>query len=127
MGVRVEVKTDKDLYAPGDEVRGTVEVLEGGTARTTDVELVCVELTSDYTETLQTIHGGTLHSGDLSTGMSLPFTIQLPPDAWPTVVAAGSITWRVDVDVDRRGFDKGATATIIVGSSPPENLGQPAS
>ena len=125
MGLKIEIKLDETAVARGQEIRGTVDVLEGDTARTTTASLNRVEVTADYQEIVESIDLGTIHSGDLTTGMSVPFSGSLPEDARPNVVSHGSIIWRVEVNVDRKGFNKSAWLPVAVNVARPERIDAP--
>lgn len=120
MGLELHIRLDKEAVPPGGELQGTVDVLEGDTARTTTAALRRVEMTNDYTETLESIDLGTIHTGDLATGMSIPFTGQMPANARPNVVSHGSIIWRIEVEVDRKGFNKSASLPVVVDAPAPD-------
>jgi hypothetical protein len=119
MGLELEISLEKDSYAPGEEVRGVINVLEGDTARYVEVAIAQVEMTSDYTDVLRSLSMGTVHTGDLATGMSIPFSAPLPPDARPNVIGIGSIVWRIEANVDRKGFNKSLTTPIPLVVPPP--------
>jgi hypothetical protein len=119
MSLKLEIQLEKDAYAPGEEVQGVINVLEGDTARYVEVSISQIEVTSDYTDVVRSLPLGTVHTGDLHAGMSIPFSGPLPPDAEPNIVGPGSIIWRALVDVDRRGFDKAVAAPISIASAPP--------
>jgi hypothetical protein len=93
-------------YAPGDVVRGTVLVVEGGGSRVLEAVLEYHEKTDDYEETPVQIASGPLHSGELATGTSYGFELQLPPDALPGYKSKhGELYWELDVKSDERGRD----------------------
>ena len=119
MGIELNIQYEKESYAPGEEVRGTINVLEGDTARYVEATIAQVEATSDYVDTIRSLSLGTVHTGDLATGMSIPFSAMLPPDAEPNVVGPGSIFWRIEVKVDRRGFNKNVSVPINLVVPPP--------
>ena len=127
MGVKIEIELDKDSYAPGEEIRGTINVLEGDTARTTSVVIENVEITDDYADVASSHSVGTVHSGDLATGMSLPFTATLPSNAKPNVLGPGTILWRVSAEVDRRGFNAGAIKPFGIDFPPRDESADPPS
>ena len=126
MGLRIEVRLDKENYAPGEEIEGQIDVLEGDAARSTSVSVWRAEVTSDYTDVVASHPVGTVHTGDLTTGMSIPFTATVPADARPNVIHRGSLIWQVVVEVDRRGFNKGAEQPFgVVPPSREEPIGSP--
>jgi hypothetical protein len=119
--VKLEVQLDGEAYAPGETVTGSVLVLEGGGSRSLDVSLHFRERTSEDDEhTPVTLSGGELHAGDLTTGASYPFGIQLPPDALPNFKSKhGELFWEVDARSDERGRDTHARKRIDVAVPPP--------
>jgi hypothetical protein len=119
--VKLELQLDGEEYAPGDTVTGSVLVLEGGGSRSLEVSLHFRERTSEDDEhTPVTLSGGELHAGDLTTGASYPFEIQLPADALPNFRSKhGELFWEVDARSDERGRDTHARRRIDVAVPPP--------
>jgi hypothetical protein len=110
------VELERDRYAPGDVVRGTVKVVEGGGSRRLEVALAFREKAGDYEDTPFTIAGGDLHTGDLAPGATYAFSIALPADALPTYRSRhGELYWEVDVRSDERGRDTHERKRIEVG------------
>jgi hypothetical protein len=72
----------RDSFTPGERVAGTVLVTEGGGSRTLDVTLGFHEKSPDYEE-IPVSQTQALHTGDLQTGQSLAFALDLPEDALP--------------------------------------------
>jgi hypothetical protein len=105
MGIEIQIQLEEEAYAPSDEVRGLINVLEGDEARWVEVSINQVEVTADYTDIVRSLSVGQVHQGPLATGMAIPFSAPLPPDAKPNFLGPGSIVWRIDVEVDRRGFN----------------------
>jgi hypothetical protein len=125
MGLELQVQLDKETYAPGEEVRGVINVIEGDTARTVEVRIARVEVTADYVETVRSLSVDVVHTGDLATGMAIPFSAPLPADAEPNIVGLGSILWRIEVEVDRRGFNKKLGEAIVISLPDPERRPPP--
>ena len=104
---RLLLRLERERYRPGEVVRGTVDVVEGGASRSLVARLDYVEQTDDYSEVATTVSGAALHTGDLSAGMSFGFELALAPDALPDVESThGRLFWQVDVKSDRRGPDE---------------------
>jgi hypothetical protein len=105
-------------FTPGDWVRGRVNVLEGGKSRALHVEVRFRERTSDYSAT-PAVYGQTqLHQGELTTGASFPFAIQLPPDCMPSLATSNAaLYYEVHARSDERGLDTHADAHIVVMTS----------
>jgi hypothetical protein len=119
--VKLELQLDGERYAPGETVTGGVLVVEGGESRSLEVLLHFRERTSEDDEhTPVTLSGGELHAGDLTTGASYPFAIQLPPEALPNFKSKhGELFWEVDARSDERGRDAHARKRIEVAVPPP--------
>jgi tetratricopeptide (TPR) repeat protein len=102
----LDVELDRDCYAPGDAVRGTIYVVEGGRSRSLEILLEYWEKTDDYSAVAISISGPPVHVGDLTTGTSFEFELRLPPDALPNYVSEhGELYWELDVKSDERGLD----------------------
>jgi hypothetical protein len=106
MSPRLEVELERGRYHPGDTVRGTIRVLEGGRSRGLDAVLEYREETEDYHEVVTSIPSGRLHDGDLAAGTSFEFELALPPDALPNCRSEhGRLYWSVDARSDELGRD----------------------
>jgi len=101
------VALEHDRIAPGEVVRGTVSVLEGGRSRALEVLLTLREqVGEDYEDVAVTLSSGNLNEGDLATGTSYSFAILLPDDALPSLRSKhGELAWEVDARSDERGRD----------------------
>lgn len=98
MSARLEVRLEKERYVPGDAVRGTVFVAEGGRSRSLEAFLEYREQTEDYKETARSVSSGPLHVGDVTTGMAFAFDLPLPVDALPNYRSEnGELYWEVHV------------------------------
>lgn len=119
MSVRLEVQLDRERYTPGDTVRGTILVLEGGGSRGLEARLEYVEQTEDYSEVATSVPSGPLHAGDLSSGMSFEFELRLPEDAFPAHRSDhDELYWQVDVKSDELGPDTHLRRRIEVEARP---------
>jgi hypothetical protein len=100
-----QVQLERDRFAPGERVAGTVLVTEGGGSRGIDVTLGFHEKSPDYEETAASFTQ-TLHTGDVQTGQSLGFALDLPEDALPGPRSEhGELFWELDVKSDEMGLD----------------------
>jgi hypothetical protein len=106
MSPRFELQVDRERYSPGETVRGTLLVLEGGSSRSLEVLLTYKEKTEDYSAVVSSVSSGPLHTGDLTPGMSFGFALPLPPDALPNVKSEhGELCWQLDARSDEPGRD----------------------
>jgi hypothetical protein len=98
--------TRRHQYTPGDTVKGTILVLEGGGSRSLEALLEYKEETADYLEVAISIPSGPLHEGDLTTGTSFEFELTLPPEALPNCKSKhGELYWEVDAKSNEAGRD----------------------
>jgi len=103
---RLELRVDRERYAPGDTVTGTVAVLEGGRSRALEVLLQYNERTEDYAAVAVSVSSGPLQAGDLATGSAFAFRLALPPDALPNHRSDhGELYWELDAKSEERGAD----------------------
>ena len=106
MSPRFQLQLDRARYTPGETVRGTILVLEGGGSRSLEVLLAHNEKTADYSEVMTSISSGPLHAGDLAPGTSFEFELPLPADALPNYRSEhGELYWEIDVKSDEPGRD----------------------
>ena len=106
MSPRFELQLDRERYAPGDAIRGTVQVVEGGGSRSLEALLEYKEETDDYVEVATSISSGPLQSGHLATGSSFEFELTVPEDALPSYQSQhGELYWEVDVKSNEPGRD----------------------
>jgi hypothetical protein len=106
MSLRFRLELEHEHYAPGDTVKGTILVLEGGESRSLEALLEYNEETDDYSEVALSIPSGPLHEGPLTTGASFEFELGLPPDALPNYQSRhGELYWQVDAKSDESGRD----------------------
>jgi hypothetical protein len=113
--VRLSVELDRDRFAPGDAVEGSVRVLDGGRSRRLSVALLYRERSEDYGEIAREVPGPELHRGDLESGQTFRFAVRLPEDALPATSSPhGRLWWEVDVKSDELGPDTHATSELNV-------------
>jgi hypothetical protein len=116
---RFQLQLDREHYAPGDSVRGTILVVEGGGSRSLHALLQYMEASPDYSKAAITISSGALHEGDLTAGTSFEFELALPPDALPNHESThGELYWEVDVRSDEFGRDTHERKRIEVALPP---------
>ncbi len=108
-------------YKPGDHIRGRVRVLEEARSRGLEVILQMHEETADYKSIAFSAKTGKISEGDLQPGAVHEFSIQLPPDAYPSIdVGVGRLRWCVAAYSDVMGPDKKHEQPILVlTNSPP--------
>lgn len=115
MSPRFQLQLDRERYAPGDTVKGTILVTEGGSSRALEARLEYTEETADYSEVALSIPSGPLHEGDLTVGTSFEFELALPPDALPSYKSRhGELYWELDVKSDESGRDTHERRRIAV-------------
>jgi len=119
MSPRFQVQLEREHYTPGDTVKGTVVILEGGGSRSFEVSLEYHEKTDDYSEVASSISSGPLRQGDLTTGTSFEFELPLPPDAPPNYRSMhGELYWELDVKSDEAGRDTHERRRIEIDPAP---------
>jgi hypothetical protein len=115
MSPALDLTLDGERYSPGDWVRGRVAVTEGGRSRALKVALHFRERTADYAAVARSEAIEPVHYGELATGQSFDFAIQLPADALPNYRSAnGALYWEVELKSDEPGFDTVLTRQIEV-------------
>jgi len=106
MSPRFQLELDRERYAPGETIKGTILVREGGGSRALEAILEYKEETADYSEVAISIPSGPLHEGELTAGTSFEFELALPPDALPRYKSRhGELYWELDVKSDESGRD----------------------
>jgi len=111
LGIRLE----RQMFAPGQAVRGFVDTLAPIDARQVGVMLEFIEETRDYSAVGRTGAGILLHNGPVGGGAQFPFELTLPPDALPAYRTRNSaVWWQVHAHADRPGFDQHARLRIDV-------------
>jgi hypothetical protein len=119
MSPRLQVQLEQQEYAPGETVKGTILVVEGGSSRSLEALLEYKEETEDYREVAISIPSGPLHEGDLTTGTSVEFQLSLPADALPNYQSEhGELYWEVDAKSNEFARDTHERTRIQVG--PPQ-------
>jgi hypothetical protein len=112
---RLAVRVDRESHAPGDVVRGTVDVLEGGRSRRLEVLLLFHERSDDYERVARTVETEPLHEGDLPSVGAFSFALALPDDALPAYRSShGELYWEVDARSDEFGRDTHARERLNV-------------
>lgn len=115
MSPRFQLQLDRERYRPGDTIRGTILVLEGGSSRSLEVLLEYNEKTEDYLEVATSISSGPLHAGDLAKGTSFDVELALPEDAFPNYRSEhGELYWQLDIKSDEFGRDTHERSRIEV-------------
>ena len=105
MSPAFDVQLERDTFAPGERVAGTVLVTEGGGSCTLEVTLAFHEKSPDYEE-IPFGQTQALQTGDVQTGQSLAFALDLPEDALPGHRSEhGELYWELDVKSDEMGPD----------------------
>lgn len=121
MSTKLSIRTERDSYAPGETVSGTVQLLESSSARALLLTLEYRDWTSDYRFATQSLSlPGPLATGDLQQGASYPFSFALPSGALPNQTGGqiGSAGWGLHARIDKRGVDSHAWQVVNV-SAPP--------
>ncbi len=104
--MKLEVSVEGERFQPGDTVKGSVNVTDGGRSRGLEAFLLYRDATADYGGTSISVPGGSLHKGALETGESYEFSIELPVDAKPTFSSAhGRLWWEAHATSDEFGPD----------------------
>jgi len=112
-----ELQLERESYAPGERVTGSVLVTEGGGSRTLGVALEFHEKSPDYEEVPVSVSQA-LQAGDVQTGQSLGFALELPADALPGHRSEhGELYWEIDVKSDEMGPDTHVRRRVEVTSS----------
>jgi hypothetical protein len=106
MSPRLQLQLDRERYRPGEAVKGSILVLEGGGSRSLEALLEYTEETADYREVSISIPTGPLHEGDLTTGTSFEFEVSVPANALPNYKSEhGELYWEIDAKSDEVGRD----------------------
>jgi tetratricopeptide (TPR) repeat protein len=106
MSPQLVLQLDRERYSPGDAVRGTIFVAEGGRSRSLQATLEYREETDDCLTVATTVPGPALNMGDLTTGTFFEFERRIPADAFPSYKSKhGELYWELYVKSDERGLD----------------------
>jgi hypothetical protein len=112
---KLEIELERDRQAPGDAVRGSVLVVEGGESRKLDISLVYLESTEDYSGSAIEVAPVTVNQGELQKGQSHEFSLDLPADAPPGFDSRhGKMHWTVIAKSDELGPDTVETKRFAV-------------
>jgi hypothetical protein len=116
MSAKLEISPERNTYAPGERVLGTVVVLEATPARELTVTLEYRDWTADYRSVSRSVpHDTSLHAGDLEQGASFRFGFTVPTDALPNQNGTfGSTGWGLHARIDKRGIDTNAWLALNV-------------
>lgn len=105
MSPAFELRLARESFAPGERVTGTILVTAGGGSRALEVTLAFHEKSPDYEESPFSRYEA-LHTGDVQTGQTLAFALELPADALPGYRSEhGELYWEIDVKSDEMGPD----------------------
>jgi hypothetical protein len=111
--VSLSLSIERQRYAPGEAVRGHVDVVEAIDARDLTVALHYMEETRDYRGAGLVAATSTLHVGPVAAASRFEFELALPPDALPAFRSQhGALWWEVAAKADKPGFDKHASLPI---------------
>ncbi len=77
------IRFDREAYAPGDRVQGTITATRPVKAVDVNVELAYCEVSSQFVEHTPFDSATKLHSGTIEPGTEIRFSVQLPRDALP--------------------------------------------
>jgi hypothetical protein len=106
MSPRLQVTLDQNSYTPGDTVKGTIVVLEGGASHSLEARLEYNEETHDYHDIATSFSSGLLHQGDLVASTSFEFELEIPAKAFPNYRSEhGELYWQIDVKSEETGRD----------------------
>lgn len=115
-----QLEVDGYEYKPGDHIHGRVRVLEQANSRGLEVILQMREETADYNSIAFSAKTGKISEGDLQPGAVHEFSLQIPPQAYPSIdIGVGRLTWRVTAYSDVIGPDKKHEQPILVLTNPP--------
>ena len=107
--MKLEITLDSDVVAPGGTLKGIVEVLEGGEARSLTLTVSFCESSPSYMA-LPFSRGGVIREGELATGQAVTFQYDLPEWAFPGVTSKhAELYWQVEALADRPGLDARAS------------------
>ena len=116
--MKLELELDSEPVAPGGDLSGRVNVLEGGESRSLTLTLTFHEKTADYAVTPLS-SDVVLHEGNLTAGESYDFTFTLHDDAPPSVKCKHSeLYWELAITSDEHGLDTHVTRRLEVIARP---------
>ena len=107
--MKLEIALDSEAVAPGGTLKGLVEVVEGGEARSLTLTVSFCESSPSYMA-VSFSRSGVLHEGELATGQAVTFQYDLPEWAPPGVKTEhAELYWQVEAVADRPGLDARAS------------------
>jgi hypothetical protein len=107
--MKLEIALDAEAVAPGGTLRGLVDVLEGGEARSLTLTVSFCESSPSYMA-VPFGRSDVIHEGDLATGQAVTFQYELPEWAPPGVKSEhAALFWQVEAIADRPGLDARAS------------------
>ena len=116
--VSLELRLERDRFTPGDTIRGSAAVAEGGGLGEIRVWLSFRERSGDYEAVTRTLPGGSLEA-ELTPGTAHGFAIELPADAPPSYISRhGALWWTVDASVGGEAAGSPARRRIEVQTRP---------
>lgn len=100
--VRLGLTLEGERFVAGEEVTGSVRVLEEGGSRAVKVALLFKERSPVFTDTARTIEGADLGDAKLPVGEERSFSVRLPEDALPGYRSEhGELYWEVEARAGR--------------------------
>jgi hypothetical protein len=107
--VKLEIALDSEVVTPGGTLKGLVEVLEGGEARSLTLTVSFCESSPSYMA-VPFSRGGVIQEGELTAGQTVTFAYDLPDWAPPGVKSEhAELYWQVEAVADRPGLDARAS------------------
>ena len=111
----LEVRLDRERYAPGEAVRGAVVVVVGGGTAELGVALNFHERSIECEAIAIATPRVPVHGGELIEGSAYRFELELPPDAPPSQASRhGGLWWAVDVSAGEPASSPLASARLEV-------------
>ena len=112
--MKLELRLDDDVAAPGEELLGQVLVHEGGPSRALTLTLLFRERSPSFLATPFS-EGTVIHEGALGTGEAVEFRAQVPAWATPGVKGRhGELSWELEVVSDSPGLNARASRVLDV-------------
>lgn len=124
----LEIRLDRERYAPGDTVRGTILVAEDAAAESLEISLNFHERATQYESVTDTIPGDPVEIGPPAQG-ARPFEAALPEDAPPNYTSAhGALWWSIDARAAAPGREVLATRRfeVVASDAGPDSRAGPA-
>jgi hypothetical protein len=116
MSDHLAIKAERQSYKPGEQIAGTVEVLDEVKAKELTVVLEYREITADYRVVGRAVAApAPLRVGDVRPGETFPFSFELPADALPNQSGKmAATTWGLHARIARFGPDVHAWLPLTV-------------